>query len=101
MAEKRVEIMDDSGSESDGSNVTVVSNPRKRRESPKTSTSSEAAVSPKPPQQKKKAMLESFVAMAENIAAESEAILKDHPNTYGEIVEVQHSTLKETIYAAE
>ncbi len=100
MAEKRVEVMEESGSESDSSDVTVVSNPRKRQQSPKMSKSPEAAASPKPPQQKK-AMLDSFVAMAENVIAESEAILKDHPNAYGGIVEVQHSTLKETIYAAE
>ncbi len=46
-------------------------------------------------------MVDSFVGMAEKVIAESEAILTENPNTYGEIVEMQHSTLKETIYAAE
>ncbi len=46
-------------------------------------------------------MVDSFVTMAESVITESETVLSENPNAYGKIVEIQHSMLKETIYAAE
>ncbi len=85
MTERQVEIMDGSDSDSAHSDTTVIPNPRKRSKSPR----------------QKKPMVDAFVDMAEKVIAESETLLSENPGSYGEDVEIQHSTLKEVIYAAE
>ncbi len=71
--------------ESDGSDTTIIP----------------SSVSKKDPQPKCIQTIDAFVRTAEQIAAESEAILTTFPGSYVGEVEVQHLTVQDTVHAAE